>query len=68
MTSFFFGGASGSAASAALYSHAGWNGVCTLGAALGGAATALWLWQGAAGEGSGRAKVAAAAPPFIPDG
>ena len=37
MTSFFLGGAAGSAASAAIYSHAGWSRVCVLGACLGAA-------------------------------
>jgi predicted MFS family arabinose efflux permease len=42
MTSFFLGGAAGSAASAALYGARGWGAVCLLGATLGLAATLLW--------------------------
>lgn len=35
MTSYFTGGALGSAASAGLYAAHGWGGVCVLGAAIG---------------------------------
>jgi predicted MFS family arabinose efflux permease len=45
MTSFFVGGAAGSAASAALWDTAGWTGVCALGTALGAAALAVWLTE-----------------------
>ncbi|RAG82596.1 MFS transporter [Streptacidiphilus pinicola] len=34
MTCYFAGGATGSALSAAVWTHAGWSGVCTVGAAL----------------------------------
>jgi predicted MFS family arabinose efflux permease len=45
MTSFFLGGAAGSAASTAVYSHAGWTGVCVLGAGSGAVATLVALWR-----------------------
>jgi predicted MFS family arabinose efflux permease len=45
MTSFFVGGAAGSAGSAALYDAAGWTGVCALGTALGAATLLLWLTE-----------------------
>ncbi len=48
MTSFFLGGAAGSAASAALYGGVGWTGVCVFGAALGAAAFGLWVTEGGA--------------------
>ncbi|MBV9665133.1 MAG: MFS transporter, partial [Actinobacteria bacterium] len=41
MTSFFLGGASGSAAAAGAYSAWGWSGVCGLGAVLAAAAVVL---------------------------
>jgi predicted MFS family arabinose efflux permease len=45
MTSFFLGGAAGSAASATLYDAAGWTGVCLLGVALGVVTVGLWLTE-----------------------
>jgi predicted MFS family arabinose efflux permease len=45
MTSFFLGGAAGSAASAAIFGTTGWTGVCLLGGALGLAAVALWIME-----------------------
>jgi predicted MFS family arabinose efflux permease len=45
MTSFFVGGAAGSAGSATLYDAAGWTGVCALGTALGAAVLVLWLTE-----------------------
>ncbi|MCW2872262.1 MAG: ynfM3 [Streptomyces oryziradicis] len=42
MTSYFIGGAVGSAASASVYAHFGWPGVCVLGAALAAAPLPLW--------------------------
>jgi len=46
MTTFFLGGAAGSAAAAAVYSHWHWSGVCTLGAALAAAACVVWATEG----------------------
>jgi len=43
MTSYFSGGAIGSATSALVFGVAGWTGVCLLGAAFVAAAFALWL-------------------------
>ncbi|MFJ8674125.1 MFS transporter [Streptomyces sp. NPDC093589] len=43
MTSYFVGGAVGSALTSVVWSAAGWGGVCTLGAALAAAAVAVWL-------------------------
>ena len=43
MTSYFIGGAAGSAASATVYSTAGWTGVSVVGAAFGGAALLTWV-------------------------
>jgi len=45
MTTIFAGGAVGSAAAGALWSAAGWNGACALGAGLGLAAVAGWLTE-----------------------
>ncbi len=42
MTAYFIGGAAGGAASAAVYSAAGWGGSCLLGAGLAGAALLAW--------------------------
>jgi cyanate permease len=42
MTCYFIGGAVGSAASASVYAHFGWPGVCVLGAALAAAPLPLW--------------------------
>lgn len=47
MTAYFLAGATGSAASAAVYSASGWTGVCVLGAALPTAAFAVWLIESA---------------------
>lgn len=43
MTSFFLGGAAGSATAAAVYSRWHWSGVCVLGAALAAASCVVWL-------------------------
>lgn len=43
MTSYFIGGALGSAVSAAAYAAYGWPGVCVLGAAVGLAGLAVWI-------------------------
>jgi predicted MFS family arabinose efflux permease len=43
MVAYFVGGAVMSAAASLLYSAAGWNGVCVLGAATAAAALCLWL-------------------------
>ena len=45
MATIFAGGAIGSLASGALWSAAGWNGVCALGAGLGTVAFAGWLTE-----------------------
>ncbi|WP_181860954.1 MFS transporter [Streptomyces diacarni] len=42
MTSFFIGGATGSALTALVWARAGWSGVCLLGAGLAAAALAVW--------------------------
>ncbi|MEU4970477.1 MFS transporter [Streptomyces smyrnaeus] len=42
MTSFFVGGATGSALTAVVWTHAGWSGVCLLGTGLAAAALAVW--------------------------
>jgi len=42
MTSFFLGGAAGSATAAAVYSRWHWSGVCVLGAALAAVACVVW--------------------------
>ena len=42
MVAYFLGGAVLSAAASLVYSAAGWNGICTLGALT--AAAALWSW------------------------
>ena len=43
MTIFFLGGVGGSACSSLAFAHAGWTGVCLLGAADGALAVILWL-------------------------
>jgi len=43
MTTYFVGGALGSAGSALAFAGAGWPGFCRLGAVLGVLALALWL-------------------------
>jgi len=48
MTSYFIGGAAGSLASAALYTHAGWLGVAAGGATVSAAALAYAVWAPAA--------------------
>lgn len=45
MTAYFVGGAAGSATSAFVYGHAGWAGVCLLGAAFPALALVLWLTE-----------------------
>lgn len=45
MLSFFAGGVLGSALSSFAYARFGWNGVCLVGAALGLAATLIWLFS-----------------------
>lgn len=45
MTSYFVGGAIGSAVGASLYESGGWLAVCRLGVALGTAAFAVWAWD-----------------------
>jgi len=46
MTSYFVGGAAGSAGAVALYGVAGWGGVCLLGAACAAAILSLWALAG----------------------
>jgi len=43
MTLYFLGGVAGSALSSVVFAHAGWNGVCILGAADGLVAFGVWL-------------------------
>ncbi|WP_372351623.1 MFS transporter [Streptomyces sp. KL116D] len=45
MTSFFLGGALGSALASVVWAAAGWTGVSTLGAALAAGALAVWTWE-----------------------
>ena len=45
MTSYFTGGAIGSATSAAIYASHGWSGVCMLGAAYAVAAVIFWIME-----------------------
>lgn len=45
ITSYFVGGAAGSALSALVYARAGWTGVCLLGLAFAGAGLGLWLTE-----------------------
>ena len=51
MTSYFAGGAAGSAASAFAYSAWGWSGVCAVGAAFGAASALVWLVRRSARRG-----------------
>lgn len=43
MTSYFVGGAVGSALTSAVWGAAGWHGVCVLGAALAAVVVGLWV-------------------------
>ncbi|MGH4029175.1 MFS transporter [Actinomycetota bacterium Odt1-20B] len=45
MTSFFLGGALGSALASVVWATAGWSGVCLLGAGLSAGAFAVWGWE-----------------------
>ena len=45
MTSFFLGGAVGSAVTSAVWSHGGWTGVCVVGAAFAAGTVALWVLE-----------------------
>ncbi|WP_198653598.1 MFS transporter [Actinocorallia populi] len=45
MTTFFIGGAVGSALTSVVWTHSGWTGVCVLGAALSAATVALWALE-----------------------
>jgi predicted MFS family arabinose efflux permease len=45
MVAYFAGGATGSAVASAVYSSAGWSGVCALGAAIGGTAVAVGMFD-----------------------
>lgn len=47
MTTYFSGGAVGSAAAAGVYASQGWRAVCILGAALAGLGLVLWATEGA---------------------
>ncbi|WP_395370900.1 MFS transporter [Streptomyces tubercidicus] len=53
MTSYFVGGAVGSALTSAVWGAAGWAGVCTLGAGLAAVTVALWVAERARRGGSG---------------
>lgn len=53
ITSYFVGGAAGSALSALVYSRAGWTGVCLLGLSFAGAGLGLWLTELGTGRGDG---------------
>ncbi|MGI8330874.1 MFS transporter [Actinomadura scrupuli] len=44
-TSFFAGGAAGSALTSVAWAHGGWTGVCTLGAILAAGTVALWVLE-----------------------
>ncbi|WP_248001170.1 MFS transporter [Streptomyces sp. RPA4-5] len=63
MTSYFVGGAIGSALTSAVWGAAGWHGVCVLGATLAAVVVALWALErmrrraaGGGPEGGGRGK------------
>ncbi|MBO1332915.1 MFS transporter [Streptomyces sp. VRA16 Mangrove soil] len=45
MTSFFLGGATGSALASVVWAAAGWTGVSTLGVTLSAGVLAVWLWE-----------------------
>lgn len=45
MVAYFVGGALGSAISGAVFASGGWTAVCVLGAATGGAATLVWIYD-----------------------
>ncbi|WP_405562740.1 MFS transporter [Streptomyces sp. NBC_01180] len=45
MTCYFVGGALGSALVGAAHSHAGWNGVCVLGAVMASLLCVVWAWS-----------------------
>ncbi|MFB7914538.1 MFS transporter [Streptomyces sp. NPDC056061] len=45
MTLFFLGGATGAVLASVVWSRAGWNGVCLLGAALAAGSLALWVLE-----------------------
>lgn len=53
MTSYFVGGAVGSALTSAVWGAAGWAGVCTLGAGLAAVTVALWVAERGRRGGSG---------------
>lgn len=54
MTIFFLGGVAGSALSSLAFAHAGWTGVCLLGAADGALAAGLWLVSSRGGGAAAR--------------
>lgn len=62
MTSYFIGGAVGSAASALVFARAGWPGVCLLGLGFVGVALGLWLTELGSGAGAGEASEARLLP------
>ncbi|GAA4058990.1 MFS transporter [Actinomadura miaoliensis] len=45
MTTFFVGGAAGSALTSVVWAHGGWSGVCVLGAALSAGTLVLWVLE-----------------------
>ncbi|MFD7669131.1 MFS transporter [Streptomyces sp. NPDC059788] len=61
MTSYFVGGAVGSALTSAVWGAAGWGGVCVVGAALGAAVAAVWTAERLRARG-GRSGAQSAAP------
>ncbi|WP_243725356.1 MFS transporter [Actinomadura rubrisoli] len=52
MTSFFLGGAMGSALTSLVWAHSGWTGVCVLGASLSTGTIVLWLLERLTANGS----------------
>ncbi|MFJ9853351.1 MFS transporter [Streptomyces sp. NPDC101150] len=71
MTSYFAGGAVGSALTSVVWSAGGWDAVCVLGAALAGALVVVWLgermWRrGLRRAADGAGETAAGAPSVIP--